>query len=202
MAFIIVPGTAQVELRATAQGEQVENVFHFTKDPVGGWDAATLLALCQSVWDNFVSNVIPGLSSTYVLREVYARDLSEEFGLVASYDGTAPVPGALADEPMPNNVSIVCTYRTGLAGRSFRGRSYLVGFVEPQFVGNSMGATPFATFQSIWTSFLEDVEADGHIQVIASRYTGGAPRTLGVATPVISRVFRENKARTQRRRLD
>lgn len=69
------------------------------------------------------------LAPTVILESISLRDFGQPNQPVFTSTGT-PLAGGGTGDPLPLSVASVVTLRTALAGRSFRGRTYLTGFTE------------------------------------------------------------------------
>jgi len=196
--FIPAPLTARVRLVYSANGQVVENVFHWKGDVP--WTSSSIATLVDAValnWNDSVRNELPG---AVVLQYVEGTGLDTDAGPQV----TLPVGtgGALAGTILPNNVTIAIKFSTGLAGRSMRGRMYWPGLTEPEITGNQLNATPAANKVTRITSFFDEVEtATGFTHVIVSYCSAHVWRTTAVVTPVITYLLTDTNLDSQRRRL-
>lgn len=200
MAFIPVPDTVMAELRMAINGQQVENTLYFQKE--GGWNVpgATQLANDLLVWWTTLLSV--QLSEQLVLREVTVSDLN----VVDSFQVTVPAPtpnpsGGVVGEAEPNNVSLTVSFRTGLRGRSFRGRNYVVGIPKEKTLNSQVISTFSAYMQGSYQGIPSAITLSGGTWVVASRFHANAPRVTGVSTPVTAVVVVDDFVDSQRRRL-
>jgi hypothetical protein len=201
MAFIPAPGVAQVEIRASYFGIFVENVFNFTT----GEDPATesvLVDLAAQVASSWTANLMPELNISYTLREIFAFDLSVQSGAQATDTTVLGQAGGVNQAGMPGNVAFCVSKRTGLRGRSFRGRTYFVGLSEPDVASNILDATRAGNLVDGLEAFRSDLISAGFQMVIVSRASNGAPRVTAVSTPVVAVLAVDNRVDTQRRRLE
>jgi hypothetical protein len=91
-------------------------------------------------------------------------------------------------------LSVVVTMRTALAGKSFRGRSYVPGFNEAQNAADGTIAASATSAANAWiTGIRTAATARGHTLAV------GSP-TLGISTPVTAQVVRDSVWDVQRRR--
>lgn len=102
--------------------QQVVNVFHYVQTDTVGDDAGE--RLCQA----WVEDVLPQFVDVFVddclVQRLEARNVTQpQFGF--DFDLASPEPGTLTGEVLPAQVAAVISWRTGLVGRSRRGRSYL-----------------------------------------------------------------------------
>jgi len=200
MPFIRVPGVAQVNIRADYLGVPMENVLCFTT----GEDPATpqvLQQLTEGMSASWNTNMLPHLSSAYVLREYHTRDLSVENGSVWTDATAAGNTGVQAGAPLPGNIAFCISFRTGLAGRSHRGRIYIAGLTEPEVTGNLLAQLRVDGLVDGLNAVRADMFTLGFVHVIASRFHNNAPRAVGISTNVIATVAVDNRVDTQRGRL-
>lgn len=201
MPFVPVPGVAQVNVRATLNGEQIENVFCFQYNapPI---DAGELSTLAEVVRDEWIANVLPLLTQGYTLREVYAVDLTSADGPTATAVAPPGTIGGEISQPLPNNVALVLTHRTAQRGRAYRGRTFISGLVEGNVAGNLVDAGWAGTLVAAFNTFIIEIQSTvAWVFVIVSRQLDNAPRVTGVATVVTATVLRDNVVDSQRRRL-
>lgn len=163
----------------------------------------------ENVVDEFYENVIPtwllAVSAFMEVLEVRIDDIVP--GTAESFTATplAPMNGAWNGFTAPLNVAGVITWLTGLAGRSFRGRSYVCGM--PLDGTEQLRFVNFDTREKLSAlagDFLSWFGTGGGSSqgefVIISRFENGAERSVPIATPVID--FRVNQGfGSQRRRL-
>jgi len=201
MAFIPVANTAQLDLIYLQDGQRIENTLYakFPSAP-SPTDIADLASAVKAAW---VDNIMPLLSSTVSLIAVEASDLTSDSGPQAVDTGGLPVAGDVTSRAMPNNVALCVSFRTGLRGRSFRGRNYLPG-MSSDAVSEGVNEVNAAYQTSVRNAYLAvqlTIEGVGAEWVVVSRFHDGAPRVSGVATPVTNVVFTDNIVDSQRRRL-
>jgi len=202
MPTVPVPDTAQVEIRATLAGVAIENVLTFLYD--GTLDAGLLLDLATEISTWWVANVMPELAAQYVLKEVYARDLTSGSPYTATYTGDMGETGSFATgEAVPNNVAWVVKFLTALSGRSYRGRNYIAGLSEAIISGNAVGSGDAAAIVGAYQMLLGGggILPTDFLWVIVSRFLAGAPRVTGICTPVAAVTYTDLYVDTQRKRL-
>lgn len=97
----------------------------------------------------------------------------------------------------PNQISMVATLRTGLTGRSFRGRMYLPATGCSMTASTGLAATGVdSTVASAVASFFSACNADGAVGIVSV-----ASSRVGVLTPV-NRVGVDLRLDVQRRRAN
>lgn len=196
-AYIPLPEGAQVVVSYTEFGSVFENVLYFTK--AGGWDAAALQDLADSVQVNFAANMGGVVSSDASLIHVRAIDVSSAIGPVA--DNSAASAGLRVNPGLPGNVTLAIKFTTALRGRSYRGRMYLVGLSEDMVLGQAVDAAVLPDILLGVQSWIEAVEADsGGVHVVASYCQLSEWLVAAVATPVTG-YSSDGFIDSQRRRL-
>jgi hypothetical protein len=202
MAFIPGVNIAQVSMQFVKDGQPCENVYHVhTED--ASWTPTTLLALADAfdTWDNTsVKNLRANDSS---LMQIVVRDLTTEFSPSVEKILTTPRPGTGAGNPMPNGVSLAISWRTGLSGRSFRGRTYHLGMSDTGFVSASViSASRASTFANAYAQLITAVIAanGAWLLVVASRMSGNAHRAAILPTTILT-VSVDVNTDSMRRRL-
>lgn len=112
-----------------------------------------------------------------------------------------PVNGSVAGGGAPNNVAQVVSLRTGLRGRSYRGRMYWAGIPKSkQATETTCDATWLTALAGDIQALLSVINALSAIWVVVSHWTAGAARASAVKTPVTGLVI-DNQFDSQRRRL-
>lgn len=200
MAFIPAINTAEIALQfAQSDGEFAENTFYV--ESTGAYTSTILTALAQAFMDWWKTgdgtHSYRGIQSSLItLLGCTARDLTTQSSdnVTVAADETSNVGGGSAD-PLQNGLSKAITWRTGLSGRSFRGRTFLVGLTLDDLAAganNQFNPTKVANYVSALTSLIAAVTAAEAAckLVVLSRYTltsgHTAPRATGVMTPIIS----------------
>lgn len=153
------------------------------------------------VW--FDTQMQPLMSAGWTLNRIKLRDLSVANGYVLDWVGLLPMTGTAVGNSMPSSVAWSLKKTTGLAGKSFRGRIYHMGFTEAQISGNYVDPVVATDILNAW----EDLRVaaagagDGFELVVVSTMANKAPRAVGVATYVQAIVAVDGRIDTQRRRL-
>lgn len=201
MPFIPIPGCAQVNIRGTINGVPMENVLHFRKESATAWSSAQLGDLNSAVITNWAVDIVPLFASGYVALSVYCRDLTFEAGAV--FEGNFPpgTAGQADGETLPGNVALVLTHTTGLAGRSFRGRTYFGGLSELSVAANNAVSGFVSNLGEGFSNFIGTLAGNDFLLVVASKYSNNAPRSPGIMTTVQNSSFRDTRVDSQRRRL-
>jgi len=201
MPFIPAPDTAQVEVIASLFGQIIENILYFSV--TGGFEPTQIAQLAATVADYWSSDMLPHLSDNYTLLRVEAKDISSDGQ--PSYTNTAHVgeSGAISGGCLPGGSAFCVSFRSGLSGRSYRGRNFIGGIPLSNVSGNQVLSAWADPLVAVYAGINDAVDADlpGVFQAIVSRFHLGAPRTEALVSPVVSWVATDYNVDAQRRRL-
>lgn len=194
MPSLVIPGSVQVRLHWTMNGADAFNVLGGS---VGGGFAnsqAIANALDGAVKGHLTSSGLAALlATTTALVSVGIRDIRAANEV--EFVGTgAAVPGTGAGNPLPNEVAATVTLRTAKAGKSFRGRMYLGGFIVGE---NTAAGQISAGLNAAMVSFVEGVQGDMAAQGITLAILS---KKLLTNTPVTAVLTRDTLWDSQRRR--
>lgn len=203
--FVPAAGTIQVDLRFRLDDQWLSNTFYASKivgTPTSA-EMATLGSLVVGWYTNDYRNQLP---TAVTLNEIYLRDISQQSGPILSVTSTLPLAGALTGQVLPNNVTFTVSLRTGLAGRSYRGRIYVTGIrfadvasSEPNSLVAARANGIVASWNALRNALLVNLQP--YQMCVVSRYTNLAPRTTAVVTPVTNVLAVDRVLDSQRRRL-
>lgn len=178
MAFIPVADTVRTAIRCQAASKNLVNTMWFRR--VGGWDLSgvdDLHAALLQWWEDYI---MAQLNQTVTAVDITSYDMTSSSGFVVTTPFAAGVIGANASPPAPLNAAMTVTFRTTVRGRSGRGRNYLGGWGENQLDQRLFVAGTVSAIQSGYSLLPGDIAATGADHVVASLYSGGAPRTAGI----------------------
>lgn len=199
MAFIPVPNTVEVEIRSEYLGQRVENTLYFSgASPIPADAYGDLLELIRAWWTAYPRDL---LSDQLILRELYLTDLSSATGGTYTLAISGDPGGPVAADPLPGSIAMCVSFRTANRGRSFRGRNYVCGFGENQVSGNTFLPSLVAAMGTAYNQLLTTMGTTSFFWAVVSRYSNGAPRTTGIATPVTAAIVVDGYVDSQRRRL-
>lgn len=170
---------------------------------------ATFANLASAFKTAMVKNTSGGLFYSHHVDHysgnLQVRDVHPGTAAVYDYTYTNVVGNLGTQDAAPPVNALVVSWRTALAGRAYRGRSYQFGFHEAdQDNGLWLAAGPVAAADLMVTNMLATFGpggTDANWQfVIISRTLNGAIRTPPVGTPVTAGISRQ-PVYTQRRRI-
>ena len=203
MANLPVPNTLEIKIHwGTTTSEYGVNVLHFLNTGAVAVNQALADQLDTTIKGIFsTSGLNAQISSLFGIRQVGVRNLA--IANQAEFLGAnAGVLGTVTGAALPTGIAQCYTFRTALAGKSFRGRAYLSFWGAAQSIGSSQDAPSGAA----GTTFLNSIRttlatAPNLTQVIVSRFAGNAERPVPITTQITGTQLRSNVWNTQRRRM-
>lgn len=200
MPFQPVPNTAHVALNGTLNSEQVQNNLFFV-NPSGPFTDSDLEVLSQSVADWWGANLRPNQGPAYSLRQVTATSLQTAIDVQWTWSTGLPLAGTAGGATLPGNVAFCVSFRTGLSGRSARGRNFVPGLTEAQVTGNTVESATVNALVAAYALLLNPVTTGGYTWVIVQRRQDGVQLPAGITRNVGSVVAVDTNVDSQRRRL-
>lgn len=199
MAFIPATNTIKAEMVYNHIGQICENVFYAKM--AGAVSLTDLTDLAGTLVNWFDTQLQPLVSNGTALTKVLCRDMTVESGAAIEFTTDLPMSGT-GGSALPGNVTVASKWSTGLAGRSFRGRTYLVGLPVGNNTTNAnlLDAGYLDDLQDAYEALIADISVDDRTFVVASFFHDNAPRTEAVLTEIIA-VAVNNQLDSQRRRL-
>lgn len=190
VAPIIMADTAQVRTFYSLAGINAYTLQYVR------FTAALNQTVANSIADAFFTpwsaHVRPRFQPAASLVSIMVTDVRVSPG--AQFQKVFTSPGAGTGEMLAPQLAAVITWRTGLTGRSYRGRTFLAGFNEIDAAGQSLSATLITALNNYATALRTGLNTAGYPLVVGSRL-------LEISTPVTSHTVRPYW-RTQRRRTN
>lgn len=200
MATQPVPGTVQVQMQESVDGQAIFQTFYFAS--VSPWEMGDLQSLADaaaSVWDTDFAPLFPaGLT----LNRVVVTDLSSLTG-DRYVKALSPVsPGTGVGDYLPLNATLAIHLDIGNRGRGKNGRTFWPALLESSVTGDTastaFGAAAVTAIEALQTA----CEAiNGCHMAIVSRWLDGAKRPNGQEYPVVSVSVRDLSIDSQKDRL-
>jgi len=203
--MIPVPNAVRVAMKYNVEGLTMYNIINVLQSsPASAGDLSAIAAVFQAWWETEWRATLSG-SLVWLQADLTALDSSGSPVLTHVNSGSAT--GGLGGGVYPPNVSIAISLKTGLSGRSYRGRIYMP-CVQPGFAvsGGRITTGAVAFIQPKVDALRTRLIASGRSLCVVSLYSGvdgsgnRIPRTVGVATPVTS-ISVGTRIDSQRRRL-
>lgn len=193
------PSVVKISLIFAHDTRQYVNTLHVSKAPA--WSLADLSELGVAVlaWYNTFYKL--ALTAGVALTTIQMRVLDPALPLALDMPVSPPSAGTRIGTMEAGNVTSTMSWRSGLAGRAFRGRSYIPGMPEPDVTADDRIA-------SVLVSILANAAQQwvfGALPILVSsgifHRPGVVPHPLdNVFTPLVTYVI-ENILDSQRRRL-
>ena len=195
MPHVDYPRTVEVVVHAQSEGSERANVFHFYLVAIGFPTATQLDTLCQNFWTaiGLAYRNCCGINVNFTA--VTARDLQSVAGAVGTYAIPQPAPGTINADLMPANCAAVISWRTGLSGRSARGRSYIFGLQDGAAIGSTLTNAQIALLTALSNAIGSFTNAGG-VGVLFSILSKTLVNTFPVRNAIIDAIMD-----SQRRRL-
>jgi len=124
------PLVVKVAMVFRADTRHFVNTLHV--QDASGWDLASMEALAAEVVDWWNDNYKDACSNQVNLEQVQVRLLDPSNPLAVDYTTGLPITGNRSSIHEPYNVTTTISWRTGLAGRKYRGRIYVPGLTEDE----------------------------------------------------------------------
>jgi len=199
MPFVPAPNIVQCEIRMQLDGQRIENRIMIDCLQAVNSTAVTECANFVRAWCQ--STFALQLPEAVSFREVYCKGMDSPNG----FEATAPfvdVHGAMLEPPLPNNVTICASLRTGQIGRSARGRFYWPCLAETQVDGNTVNQAALTNISTALNALKSEISDHMFAWVVVSYRHNNAPRTGGPVYFVINNItFTDDTVDSQRRRL-
>lgn len=192
----------RVSFEGTLLGAEYVNVFHYKAKSVG----ANPTSFASRIATLLYTPVATQLRDTWVLSAFHARQLAVPAPVV---DGSVSVTGGVSTgDTLPPQCALVVSLRTGLAGRSHRGRIYLGGYAEQYQASGQWLASIYTFVQSTLDTMVLELGDSGssadYTWGVWSRKLGGedpGPYNLGAGFFPITDAIVRTTVHTQRRRV-
>lgn len=210
-AFIPALNTAEIAMSFTDYTGD-ENINKWNVQNSVPWTPVTLLSMMEAFITWWTTGDGGGghtyqklVSNTCSLTAVKGRDLTTVNGISIVTNAGLPSAGLVAGPAIAAGTTKAVTHRTGLAGKSFRGRTFLVGVDATHVPTPESGKIDAAYMSNVilaFTPLIADVPANlaTATLVVLSRYTNHLPRATGVMTPITAFGYADLNVDFQRRR--
>lgn len=199
MAFAPTPGAAKCAIVFRIDGQFVQTSLDVGVETE---TEANMAAAAAGLANSFADHILPLLSEHLVIESAVAFGLESLSSPIGVFLPGTLMNGGSAALALPNNVAYCLTKRTGVRGRSFRGRMYVPGIPNDVLDTPSTVSVAFQTSMvAAAAGLLADMVTGGFPPVVVSWVNAGAQRTEGVATPIISLGPSDLVLDSQRRRL-
>lgn len=200
MAVVVFDDTALVEIVTASPNATMVNTLYVKK--ADAWNLVDLEEVATLVWDWWDASIAPMVSDAVDLVKVRARDMSAPNSWVYEYTDSTPVNGNVSAGILPGNATMTVKFGTGLAGRSKRGRNYVIGLTEDQVSGDNVAGATVSAYIAAYEGLQTLLVAEGMAHVVASRANCTDPETpCSGNTYTVINYSSDGVVDSQRRRL-
>lgn len=200
MPFIPVPGAYSLNMKYTLDSQQIHNIWNIA--PLVEGESFSIPATLAVVAGWYESDMASNFSADLLLQEITIRSLAIPDAPGVVYTTGLPIVGGKGTQSLPNNDAFCVTLRTGLSGRSNRGRSYFSGIANTDVVRSHLDPVVGAEIVASMNSLIGTLQGDANTMlVVVSRAHDGAPRAEGIFHQVISASAYDYVMDSQRNRL-
>jgi hypothetical protein len=151
--------------------ESFTNVLHFRVKAVAGVAAPEVgLAIIASAWGNAWDGEQCNQTQWVSWQALQVRGTGVTYSPTTgkpsggqTFEGviSPPIIGDAATDPLPPSVAIVASLRSGISGKSRRGRSYIPGASEGASTAGSPTSAAVTSFQAALDGFLATYKVGG-----------------------------------------
>lgn len=182
MPFIPALNTLRLAVNyISANGETATNVMHF-RYTVGAITSTAVTALFNALDAWYNTDWAPNASTSWQTDYYYAVDLTAADGAVYTRVNAISGDNALGALPAQNTLAI--SFRSGLSGRSRRGRLFHVGLSKDQVVGSTLASGVAASLIAAYSQLIQDASDIDWELVVASFVSNKLPRATALLTPI------------------
>jgi len=199
MTFVPVPLGAEIIINGVRGGQEIVTTSYATH--FAGWGQTEIDNLSEAVDAWVGSQLLPSVSPSYEYFNTHCRDLRLPVGFESTNLTSAGV-GSRGASTGPNNQVLSVSRRSGLAGRSARGRVFWPDIPdEDKLDDNHVTAARAIVYAEIMDALTAAIAGAGWVEVIVSRRTNGVANVPAVTYPVTQYLTVDNTLDSMRRRL-
>jgi len=198
MTFIATPDCARLSIVGTLNGQTYVNTLWFLYVP-GDPTITNMTELADDVEAWWTASMSPYFTAGLQMSSITVIDQSAQDA--PSITTVAAMAGTQGDDPTPNNVAVVASFRTANRGRGARGRNYLGGIPITKLTDMTHITGGYAVqLIGAYNALQPAVTADSWQHVVVSHYLNKQARAQGLAQPVTS-IIVDTALDSARRRL-
>jgi len=197
MPFLATPQGIEVKLIMSQNSIPVVNVWHVkAAGAVTPADLTSVMGQFDSWLTASYANII---QPSVLFTEWIVTDISVAGGAQVTQVPTT-ANGQATGSQSAANAAFVASLRTGLSGRSNRGRTYVPGISQSSIVDAQHVAGAYATaVNASFVTLISALTLAGYKLCVLSKYLAGVLRVAGLLIDIIQ-VITDTKIDSQRRR--
>lgn len=190
MPFVPALNTVRVAVKYISQWGEVANIVQHFRHAGGGVTSASVGDLFD-VLDAWHTNNWSNVASTHWQTDLYtATDLTAAEG--QQFSRVVTINGVNASPSMPAQNTVAVSTRTGLSGRSRRGRVFHVGMSEGMCEGSTINSGSANGIVAAYNALPGLLAPESWEWVVASFISGGFPRLSALLTPITHVILTDN----------
>lgn len=192
------PNVAKVILTYASDVRQFQNIFHVSATTP--WTLPQLQQLATDFinWWNLQLRIRQSVDVALTLVQTRKLDPSSPIG--HDQPVIPPIAGSILGNSAPSNATLTLSWRTGLAGRRFRGRTYIPGLVGSDIsVDDKASSVLVNQLLVAGTQLITSQLVHGALTVFHA--PGDTPSTFDNTFTDVTTAVVENLLDSQRRRL-
>jgi hypothetical protein len=182
MPFVPAVDTVRTAIDFLSSGGETATNVQYFRDLLGTPTAGRINALHSAISDWLSGSWANVASNQWQSDLITSRVMNTEDDIVVT--SVITINGVLAAPALPAQNTIAVSTRTGLTGRSRRGRLFHVGLDETSVVNSTIQGTASANIVSAYNALVSAVAGDDWQWVVASFVGNGAPRVTALLTPI------------------
>lgn len=175
MPLPFAANAAEFRIRyVSATGLEALNVLRCMRTAGGAFDAAdigTVTGILSAAW---TTELAPVISEEVFLADIIGTglDAANSVQLKTSVNANGDILAG-DSQLLPFQTSALINWRTATRGKSFRGKTFLVGFTEQHSIGGQVQAAVLNAANAWALEVRTNLDAAGLPLAIVSYYTGG-----------------------------
>jgi hypothetical protein len=198
--FIPAANVVQVTVVYDQFGQKMMNVYNVLSG--AGHVEADLDRIKAKILTWLTNNLKGEQHNTSSTSLILAKSLDSEGDIAKEYVVTPALTGTQGNTALPGGTTVCVKWSTGLAGRSYRGRTFHIGLSSVHINGNQLGTSAQTFITAAYNALLPILAGGGTVDklVVVSYCHLSTWRTSAVVTPITGASVDINLD-SQRRRL-
>jgi hypothetical protein len=167
MPFHAIPLTVKFVIEGQADGQDVINVLHYKY--VGAAPTAVALDAFITSWKTaHLAQWLACHSSGYLILGFECTDIASAAGARATQALSTGNVGTVGSPLLPNNVALAVSWRTGLAGRTNRGRTFMGGLPASGYNNDAITGSLLTALSTLAAALISQTFTGGFDFAVAS----------------------------------
>jgi len=193
---VYIPGWLRIVATISHEGSTMLFPADYQYTTTGGMTAGQILECVTNWWALLGAAWAANNASSYSVLQITGTDMAAAGRATATYVPTTNTSGTKAGDALPASAAAVATWRSGLTGRSNRGRTYFFGFQEQDTIGSFFTNGALATLGTLVADVKNFSNGTGAVPV-----SKVIPSRKKLLLTQVTSAFIDNIVDSQRRRL-